>query len=84
MKNDTKKEWTVIDGKENKCSTNGTWIFGTHSFLIKKEMMVEILNSKIIIKEINNDKNNENDEIIWKNKNFLKDMIFYFILNIFI
>ena len=33
-------------------------------FLIKKEMMVEILNSKIIIKEINNDKNNENDEII--------------------
>ena len=61
---DTKKEWTVIDGKENKCSTNGTWIFGTHSFLIKKEMMVEILNSKIIIKEINNDKNNENDEII--------------------
>ena len=61
---DIKKEWTVIDGKENKCSTNGTWIFGTHSFLIKKEMMVEILNSKIIIKEINNDKNNENDEII--------------------
>jgi hypothetical protein len=61
---DTKKEWTVIDGKENKCSTNGTWIFGTHSFLIKKEMMVEILNSKIIIKEINNDKNNENGEII--------------------
>ena len=36
----------------------GTWIFGTHSFLIKKEMIVEILNSKIKIKE----KKNENIE----------------------
>ena len=53
---DDKKEWTVIDGNENKSSTNGTWIFGTHSFLIKNEMVVEVLNSKIIIKEINNDK----------------------------
>ena len=49
------KEWSIIDGKDNKGSTNGTWIFGTHSFLIKKEMIVEILNSKIRIKEINNE-----------------------------
>ena len=49
------KEWYIIDGKDNKGSTNGTWIFGTHSFLIKKEMIVEILNSKIKIKEIKND-----------------------------
>ena len=43
-----KKEWTVIDGKD-KDSTNGTWIFGTHSFLIKDEMFIEVLNSKIDI-----------------------------------
>ena len=48
---ENKKEWSIIDGKE-KDSTNGTWIFGTHSFLIKNEMIVEILNSKIKIKEI--------------------------------
>ena len=55
------KEWTLIDGKENKSSTNGTWIFGTHSFLIKNEVIIEILNSKIIIREIKNEdkKNNE-------------------------
>ena len=52
---ENKTEWSVIDGKDNKGSTNGTWIFGTHSFLIKKEMIVEILNSKIKITEINND-----------------------------
>ena len=46
-----KKEWTVIDGKD-KDSTNGTWIFGTHSFVIKDEMFIEVLNSKIKIKEI--------------------------------
>ena len=49
--NDDKKEWSIIDGKD-KDSTNGTWIFGTHSFLIKDEMTIEVLNSKIIIKEI--------------------------------
>ena len=54
-----KKEWNVIDGKDNKASTNGTWIFGIHSFLIKNEMIVEILNSKIKIMEIKNDKNDE-------------------------
>ena len=45
------KEWSIIDGKD-KDSTNGTWIFGTHSFLIKDEMTIEVLNSEIIIKEI--------------------------------
>ena len=59
---DDKKEWTVIDGNENKSSTNGTWIFATHSFLIKNEMIIEVLNSKILIKEINNDNKNENDK----------------------
>ena len=55
------KEWSVFDGKDNKGSTNGTWIFGIHSFLIKNEMIVEILNSKIkiIIKEIKDNKNLE-------------------------
>ena len=48
---ENKKEWSIIDGKD-KDSTNGTWIFGTHSFLIKEEMAIEVLNSKIIIKEI--------------------------------
>ena len=53
--NEDKKQWAIIDGKDNKSSTNGTWVFGTHSFLIKNEMIVEILNSKIKIREIKND-----------------------------
>jgi len=56
---DIKKEWSIIDGMEKKSSTNGTWIFGTHSFIIKNEMIVEILNSKIKIKEIKNEIKNE-------------------------
>ena len=48
---DNKKEWSIYDGKD-KDSTNGTWIFGTHSFKIKDEMIIEVLNSKIKIKEI--------------------------------
>ena len=48
------KEWSVIDGSKEKESTNGTWIFGTHSFLIKNEMIVEILNCQIKIIEIKN------------------------------
>ena len=54
-----KKEWSIIDGKDNKGSTNGTWIFGIHSFLIKDEMIIEVLNSKIKIKEIKKDKKEE-------------------------
>ena len=61
---DNKYEWTVIDGKDNKGSTNGTWVFGIHSFLIENEMIVEILNSKIRIKEIKIDNKNE-DEKQW-------------------
>ena len=55
--NEDSKLWTIIDGKDNKSSTNGTWVFGTHSFLIKNEMIVEILNSKIKIRVIKDDKN---------------------------
>ena len=59
---DNKYEWTVIDGKDNKGSTNGTWVFGIHSFLIENEMIVEILNSKIRIKEIKIDNKNEDEK----------------------
>ena len=65
--NEEKKEWSVLDGKDNKGSTNGTWIFGIHSFLIKNEMIVEILNSKIHIK-IKDIKNNKNDKDIENEK----------------
>ena len=69
---ENKKEWSIIDGVENKSSTNGTWIFGTHSFIIKEEMLVEILNSKILIKEIkakDREKDKEKDENTQNNKN---------------
>jgi hypothetical protein len=56
------KQWGIIDGNENKGSTNGTWVFGTHSFLIKEEMLVEILNSKILIKEIKTKEDNNTDK----------------------
>ena len=65
--NEEQKEWSVLDGKDNKGSTNGTWIFGIHSFLIKNEMIVEILNSKIHIK-IKDIKNNKNDKDIENEK----------------
>ena len=52
-------EWAVIDGNKEKPSTNGTWIFGIHSFVIKEEMIVEILNSKIKITEIKNEDKDE-------------------------
>ena len=44
---DDKKEWIIIDGNKNKSSTNGTWVFAIHSFIIKDQLIVEILNSKI-------------------------------------
>ena len=50
--NEETKKWSIIDGYNDKESTNGTWIFGTHSFLIKDEMIVEILNCQIKIIEI--------------------------------
>lgn len=52
--NEEAKKWTIMDGYNDKESTNGTWIFGTHSFLIKDEMIVEILNCQIKIIEIKN------------------------------
>ena len=50
---DNNKEWTILDGMKDKASTNGTWVFGTHSFIVKNQMIVEILNSKLkfILKE---------------------------------
>ena len=45
---DKKKLWIILDGSKTKSSTNGTWIFGTHSFPIVDQLTVEILNSKII------------------------------------
>ena len=65
---DDNKNWNIVDGSENKCSTNGTWIFGTHSFLIKDEIMTEILNSKIIIREIHNDDSDKIKELKEKNE----------------
>ena len=41
------KQWRVIDGSRSKSSTNGTWIFGTHSFPIKDQMIVGVLTSKL-------------------------------------
>ena len=67
--NEDSKLWTIIDGKGNKSSTNGTWVFGTHSFLIKNEMIVEILNSKIKIREIKDDKNDNIKESYDNNVN---------------
>lgn len=52
--NEFTKQWTIIDGTKNKSSTNGTWVFGTHSFKIKENMIVEILNSRIKITQIKN------------------------------
>ena len=46
-----KQEWVIIDGSRTKSSTNGTWVFCTHSILIKDKMTIEILNHRIIINE---------------------------------
>ena len=45
------QEWVIIDGSRNKSSTNGTWVFCTHSFPIKNKMIVEVLNNRIQISE---------------------------------
>ena len=46
-----KQEWIIIDGSRTKSSTNGTWVFCTHSFPIKDKMVVEVLNNRIQINE---------------------------------
>ena len=43
--------WIIIDGSRTKSSTNGTWVFCTHSFPIKDKMIVEIYGNRIQINE---------------------------------
>ena len=45
------QEWIIIDGSNVKSSTNGTWVFCTHSFVIKDKMIVEVMNNIIQISE---------------------------------
>ena len=45
------QEWIIIDGSRTKSSTNGTWVYCTHSFPIKDKMIVEVLNNRIQIDE---------------------------------
>ena len=54
---ENEKIWKIIDGTKNKSSTNGTWVFGTHSFEIQDQMVVEILASRVRFSVMhNNDK----------------------------
>ena len=53
------EHWVIRDGSKEKPSTNGTWVFGLHSFVIKNDMVVEVLNAKIRFMLINNDTNNK-------------------------
>jgi len=46
-----KNEWIMIDGSKIKSSTNGTWVFCTHSFPIKNSMIFEIMNYRLQITE---------------------------------
>ena len=45
------QEWIIIDGSRTKSSTNGTWVYCKHSFLIKDKMTVGIFDNRIIINE---------------------------------
>lgn len=45
------QQWVIIDGSKVKSSTNGTWVFCSHSFPVKDKMIVEILNNRIQISE---------------------------------
>ena len=40
-------KWVIRDGSGVRESTNGTWVFGLHSFVIKNNMIVEVLSTKI-------------------------------------
>ena len=53
------QEWIIIDGSRTKSSTNGTWVFCTHSFVVKDKMIVEVLNNNIIqiSEEVKSDEN---------------------------
>ena len=50
------QEWVIIDGSRTKSSTNGTWVFCTHSFNISNKMIVEVLNNRLQITEELKDK----------------------------
>ena len=56
------EHWVIRDGSKEKPSTNGTWVFGLHSFVIKDEMVVEVLNAKLRFVLINNDNGNSSDK----------------------
>ena len=45
------QEWIIIDGSRTKSSTNGTWVFCSHSFHIKNKMTIEVLNNRLQITE---------------------------------
>ena len=45
------QEWIIIDGSRTKSSTNGTWVFCSHSFPIKDKMLFEVLNYRVQINE---------------------------------
>ena len=45
------QKWVIVDGSRTKSSTNGTWVFCSHSFLVKDKMTVGILNNIIQINE---------------------------------
>ena len=47
------QKWVIIDGSKIKSSTNGTWVFCSHSFKVKDKMNVGILNNIIQINEEN-------------------------------
>ena len=57
--NEEKKMWIMYDGSKNKPSTNGTWIFGTHSIALKGSMIFKILNYNLKITEIYKDKSEQ-------------------------
>ena len=46
-----KKQWIIFDGSKTKSSTNGTRVFGSHSFPIKDKMIFEIFNNRIQVRE---------------------------------
>ena len=51
-----KGQWPTMDGSKTQSSPNGTWVFGTHSFEIKDQMIVEILTTKIKFTLLQNEK----------------------------
>lgn len=50
---EAEKEWKLIDGCEEKNSTNGTWVVANHSFEIENELIFKVLDSTIKISVVN-------------------------------